>query len=391
MTAKASFDRVVYLFHGGGAMGAYQAGVFKGLHDHGYKPNWVIGTSIGAVNSAIIAGNAPEKRADKLQAFWQAISTKMPPAPDTLNNIFMERWQHLFSASYTACFGQPGFFSPREVNPWLGIQSTPDKLSFYDTSEFRDTLIQFIDFDRINSKDVRLSMGSVRVSSGSLVYFDNTKMEITPEHVMASCALPPGFPAIKIDNQFYWDGGVHSNTQINLLLCEREPLRYLCFMVHLFDSYGTRPTNMDEVLKRQKEISYSSHHREAIYVYRNTHNLRHAIRALCENLSPKKKNDPEIQKLMTLGDSAVIHLVRFHCNGRISDLSSKDYEFSSPSIQTHIQDGCDDANKVLNNEPWKNPAEKEENDVGLILYEVSETPVKDDLLLEGKPDYLTIT
>lgn len=387
-TSAASFDRIVYLFHGGGAIGAYQAGVFEGLHNNGYKPDWVIGTSIGSVNSAIIAGNAPEKRTKKLRDFWASISTQIPPVPDTLNNTFMERWQHFLSASYTASFGQPNFFRPRPISPWFSIDSTPDKLSFYDTSEFRDTLMKYIDFDRINKKEVRLSMGSVRISSGSLVYFDNTKIEITPEHVMASCALPPGFPAIKINNEYYWDGGVHSNTQINLLLCEGEAKRYLCFMVHLFDPCGTVPTNMDDVFKRQKEINYSSHHKEAIYVYRNIHNLRHAIRTLGKNLSPNQLKDPEIKKLLGLGDGAIIHLVRFHCEGSTADLSSKDFEFSSPSITAHIEDGCEDASKVLTNAPWNKPTDK---DVGLVLYEVSKTPIQDNILLEGMPDYLTIT
>jgi NTE family protein len=384
---STTFDRIVYLFHGGGALGAYQAGVFKGLHDKGYHPNWVIGTSIGAVNSAIIAGNPPETRVQQLHDFWSSIATKMPPTPNTLNNILLERWQHFLSALYTSTFGQPGFFSPRSINPWFGIQSTADKLSYYDTSEFRDTLIKHIDFDRLNEQQVRLSMGSVRVANGTLTYFDNTKMEITPDHVMASCALPPGFPAVAIDNQFYWDGGVHSNTQLNLLLCENEPLRYLCFMVHLFDAYGTRPTNMDDVNKRQKEITYSSHHRQAIYVYRQIHHLRHAIRMLGDNLSPEKKNDPELQRLMEYGNDAIIHLVRFHCKGKLSDLSSKDYEFSLPTILEHIHDGCDDVKRALRDPPWEHPSDEK----GLILYEVSDSPIKDDMIFEGMPDYLSIS
>lgn len=370
------FDRIVYLFHGGGALGAYQIGVFEGLCEKGYLPDWIIGTSIGAINSAILAGNAPEKRVKKLREFWHTIATKMPPTPDTLNNILMERWQHFLSALITTYCGQPGFFRPRLWNPWFAVQSTADKLSYYSTDELRSTLAKFIDFERINDCHIRLSLGAVHVATGNLIYFDNTKMKLTLEHVMASAALPPGFPAICIDDQFYWDGGVHSNTQINLLLCEREPLQYLCFMVHLFDSYGTRPTNMDDVYKRQKDIFYSSHHRQAIYTYKVAHNLRHAIRVLSEEMPESKKNDPEIKKLIDLGRTGIIHIARFHYKGKLSDLSSKDYDFSLPTVDLHIKNGYDDVNKALVKPPWYNYVPPD--DIGLILYEVSENRISDN-------------
>lgn len=385
---KNKFDCTVFLFHGGGALGAYQVGVYKGLYDSGYRADWLVGTSIGSVNSAIIAGNAPEKGVRKLHEFWEVISTKLPPVPNVLNNILLERYQHFYSAQYTATFGQKGFFTPRQVNPWLSIESTVDKLSYYDTSEFRETLAKFIDFNRINEQKTRLSMGAVRVATGNLVYFDNTKIEITLDHVMASCALPPGFPAVKIDDQFYWDGGVHSNTQLNLLLCEREPLIYLCFMVHLFDSYGTRPTNMDDVLKRQKDILYSSHHKQAISVYKAIHNLRHAIRALGKDIPEKKKDEPEIQKLLAMGRSGIVHLARFHYKGNFSDLSTKDYEFSLASIEEHIRDGCEDVHRAMRNPPWTEPCPE---DVGLVLYELSDRIVTEKLLVEDTEHYHIVT
>ena len=383
-----TFDRTVYLFHGGGALGAYQTGIFKALSAKKYPVDWVIGTSIGSVTSAIIAGNPPNERIKKLEELWDIVATKIPPVPNTLNNLFMERWQHFLSASNTACFGQPGFFMPRPVNPWLSIQSTADKLSYYDTSELRKTLLKLIDFDLINKKEVRLSMGAVHIATGRLVYFDNTKMPITIDHVMASCALPPGFPAVMVDDQFYWDGGVHSNTQLNLLLCEHEPITYLCFMVNLFNSYGTKPTNMDDVYKRAKDIEYSSHHRQAIYFYRNVHNLRHAIHTLCKNLSKEKQNDPELKELIALGDDAVIHAVRFHCDSKLSDLSSKDYEFSLPSIQQHIQSGCDDVARALSDPPWLKPYPE---DLGLFLYEFPDYPNETMTPFEERARYHLVT
>lgn len=384
---QTPFDRIVYLFHGGGALGAYQVGVVKGLQ-HDYPPDWVIGTSIGSINSAIIAGNKPNKRVEKLENFWKTIATRLPPLPNTVNNIFFERVQNYISAQCSILFGQPNFFTPRLINPWLGQQSTVDKLSYYDTSILRKTLLDYIDFDLINEKRVRLSMGSVRVATGQLIYFDNTKIEIKPEHVMASGALPPGFPAVCIDNQFYWDGGVHSNTQLNLLLCEKEPINYLCFMVHLFDSYGTRPTNMDDVYKRQKDIMYSSRHKQAISVYRAIHNLRHAIRILSENMSKEKKRDPKLKELIDMGRSGIIHLARFHYKGLASDLSSKDCDFSLASMVDHFHDGCDDVTRVLANPPWEKPCPE---DVGLILYEVSDVPINEDSLFDELTDYHHIT
>lgn len=387
-TQPVVFDKTVFLLHGGGALGAYQVGVFKGLSEQGYSPDWVIGTSIGAINSAIIAGNPHEQRVKKLEDFWNTIATQMPAAPNMINNIAMERMQHGYSAQVTALTGQPGFFKPRWWNPWLGTESTADKLSYYDTSLLRDTLLEFVDFDLINQKQTRLSMGAVRIATGKLIYFDNTKVTITPEHVMASCALPPGFPAVDVDGEFYWDGGLHSNTQLNLLLCEREPIRYLCFMVHLFDAYGTRPTNMDAVYKRQKEITYSSHHKQSIFVYRNIHNLRHAIRILGENLPEEKKNDPSLKQILDLGQTGIIHLARFHCKGRHSELSSKDYEFSLPTIMERIKTGCHDVYRVMRNPPWLKPCPE---DVGLVLYEVSDTPLVEDSLFDEIADYAAIT
>lgn len=387
-TAKKSWDKIAYLFHGGGSLGAYQVGVYKGLYENGYAPNWLVGTSIGAINSAIIAGNAPELGVTKLQAFWETIATKMPAVPLMLNNITLERWQHFLSADYTACFGQPGFFMPRKMSPWLALESTADKLSFYDNSELRETLSRFIDFKRINDQKIRLSMGAVRVSTGHLVYFDNTKIEITLDHVMASSALPPGFPAVAIDQQFYWDGGVHSNTQLNLLLCEKEPEAYLCFMVHLFDPYGSQPTSMDDVLKRVKEITYSSHHKQAIYVYKAVHNLRYAIRLLAEQLPKTVKKDPEIQALIALGRSSIVQVARFHCKGKRSDLSSKDYDFSYPTILNSIKSGCDDVYRAMRSPPWNIACP---DNVGLVLYELSDAVASENLLFDDIVNYHVTT
>jgi NTE family protein len=361
-----AFDKIVFMFQGGGALGAYQVGITKALTQHKIEPNWVIGTSIGAVNSAIIAGNIPKLREKKLLQFWQTLTTSLAPTPDILNNLLLERWQKFLSSQYTALFGQPGFFIPRWWNPYLSIQSTADKLSFYDTSIFKQTLCEVIDFDLINEQKVRLSVGAVNITSGELVYFDNQHTTITPEHIMASCALPPGFPAITIGEEMYWDGGIHSNTHLNLLLSEPEPIRYLCFMVHLFDSTGHRPTTMDEVLKRQKDIIYSSHYKEIVKEFCQVRTLRKAIRQLGSALSPADRKNPAIKQLLDMSNEAKIHLVKFHAKSNLSDLSSKDYDFSQTSIADHIKAGDGDVCKLLCNPPWNTTGD----DSGITFYEV---------------------
>lgn len=384
MAKNMDFDHTVLLLHGGGALGAYEVGVFKALQEYGYQPDWIIGTSIGSINSAIIAGNPPEKQLEKLQAFWESIATIMPETPDTLNNLAMEKAQHYLSAAYTLMNGQRGFFTPRAISPWFSLQSTADKLSFYDSSPLRKTLLDLIDFNLINEAKTRLSMGSVRVNTGHLVYFDNTKMHISVDHVMASCALPPGLPAVRIDDHFYWDGGVHSNTQLNLLMSEREPLSYLCFLVNLFDTQGITPTNMEEVLMRQKDIGYASHTRSAILNYRHVHNLRRAIRILADQLPEETKLDPEIKKIINLGQTSIIQAARFHYKNRISDLSSKDYEFSLPSIKAHMHNGYKDVQKTMPDPPWENPCPRE---VGLMMYEVTDNTESYDSLYEETTNY----
>lgn len=369
-----TYERTVLLLQGGGALGAYQVGVFKGLVENNYSPNWIISTSIGAINSAIIAGNKPELRIKKLLEFWDTIATKLPPSPETLNNILMKRWENYLSAQMTIWFGQPGFFKPRWWNPLLSINSTTDKLSYYDTDELRDTLIKLVDFDYLNESKIRLSIGSVHIPTGHLLYFDNTKMRITPDHVMASSALPPGFPAINIEGEMFWDGGVHSNTQVNLLLADAEPKITLCFMVELFDSFGCVPKTMDDVLKRQKDINFSSHHRQFVRVYRSVHNLRRAIHILGRHLSENERKNPKVKKLLELGRDGIIRIVRFHYHGKHADLASKDYEFSSPSIETHITTGHKDVARALLDPPWLKP---ENEDLGLFLYEVTQYPVED--------------
>jgi NTE family protein len=297
---------------------------------------------------------------------------KVPPM---LNNIFFHRLMNYYSAQWTATFGVPGFFKPRFLDPWFGIKSSVDQLSYYDTDQLQETLMRLIDFERINAQHVRLSMGAVNVETGDLIYFDNTKIKIGPEHVMASAAFPPAMPAVMVDGQYFWDGGIHSNTLINLLLTENIP-RSLCIMSNLFDSYGMRPRVMDDVCRRVKDISYSSRHKQFVKLYAALHQLRHELHVLAKYVPKDVKQKAEIKDILDRSHDSTLHIVRLHYKGRDSDLSSKDYEFSIPSIINHRAAGLIDMNKALDKAPW---ISAKANDRGLVMHEIS-NQITDDTL-----------
>lgn len=287
--APTNHDYIACCFQGGGAMGAYQVGVLEALLEEDYSPDWFVGTSIGAINSAIAAGNSEKDRIDKLKAFWQLIST--PPLIDESlipHDTFNRRLHHFISAQTTLLFGQPGFFSPRWSSPAPASWNKPF-LSYYDTAPLRGTLEEFVDFDRINSGKIRLSVGAVEVATGAMRYFDSEKETIGPEHIMASGALPPGFPPVEVEGRLYWDGGLSSNTPLSYVLLDQRPKALLCFMVHLFDSYGLEPAHMDDVEKRKKDIVYSSRFEKIIELHHEIHSLKYQIHQLIQELPPAKK------------------------------------------------------------------------------------------------------
>src|SRR5271168_632011 len=247
--------KVALVLQGGGALGSYQAGVYEALASSDYKPHWVAGISIGAINAALIAGNSPETRVEKLREFWRAITT---PAgcvtPISFNGACLPLdLAKQISAMQTLFLGQTNFFAPRKPADWW-FGSTPT--SYYDTSSLKSTLERLVDFDRINSKEIRFSVGAVNVRTGNFVYFDNAETEIRSEHVLASGALPPGFPAVEIDGEHYWDGGLVSNTPLQYVI-EYYPRRsHLVFQVDLFPARGALPGNLNEVTERDKDIRY---------------------------------------------------------------------------------------------------------------------------------------
>ncbi|WP_367605719.1 patatin-like phospholipase family protein [Legionella sp. W05-934-2] len=363
------FDSIACSLQGGGALGAYQVGVLKALHEAEYDPDWFVGTSIGAINAAICAGNQKQNRIEKLIEFWYGISRSNPldslPVPD---DVAWNRCLNYWSAQSSLIQGQDGFFHLRFPPPNMSWHDDPKLLSYYDTSPLRQTLEKLIDFDWLNSGKVRLSLGAVEITSGEITYFDSKTTTIKPEHIMASGALPPGFPAVEVDGKLYWDGGISSNTPVNYVLTDRNAKIRLCFMIHLFDSFGLKPKSLDDILKRKKDIEFSSRFTKTLEMYKVIHKLRYQIDQLSQLIPETKCNEPIIKECIRSGRDHHIALVRFLNKGSDTDLSSKDYEFSKRSIDKLIKDGYEQAVQAVKKSVWNQPIPPAE---GIALYDTA--------------------
>ena len=290
----ATYDKKVGLvLQGGGALGSYQAGVYEVLARSDYLPDWVAGISIGAINAAIIAGNAPADRVAKLKTFWDEVTAPTAGWPAALPPGLAGA-QRRASAMASVIFGQPGFFAPR---PPLQFLASPPPTSWYDTATLKSTLERLVDFDRVNARQTRLSVGAVNVRTGNFAYFDNAQTTIRPEHIMASGALPPGFPAIEIDGEQYWDGGLVSNTPLQYMMEKLPRVSRIVFQVDLFSARGARPGNIDEAENRARDIRYSSRTRAVTDNFRRQHDLGHNIQLLWEQLPEHLRKLPEAQYL----------------------------------------------------------------------------------------------
>jgi NTE family protein len=340
--------RVALVLQGGGALGSYQAGVYEALSASEYLPDWVAGISIGAVNAAIIAGNAPQRRVERLRAFWERITT--PPWPN-LPSALLDGHRHM-SALSALMFGQPGFFSPRPVLHWL-FGATPP--SYYDTGALKSTLERLADFDRINAREMRFSVAAVNVRTGNFAYFDNAKMTIRPEHVMASGALPPAFPAVEIDGECYWDGGLVSNTPLQYVVESIPRCSRLIFQVDLFCAGGEVPADLGEVKEREKDIQYSSRTRAATDILRSIHDVRHNINSLWENLPDQLRKTPEAQFLYKFGCVTTMDIVELIYRPPSLEGPSKDYEFSRPTMKARWAQGLSDGRTALLSSSWLAP------------------------------------
>src|SRR6202158_2006089 len=298
--SPARAQRVLVL-QGGGALGSYQAGAYQALCHHDFEPDWVAGISIGAINAAIIAGNPPERRVQRLKEFWEMVSSPVPWNPVTKS----DRGRVLFnetSAALIATFGVPGFFTPRIPPAPLWPPGSPQSQSYYDTAPLKKTLERLVDFDRINDLKTRLSIGAVSVTTGNFKYFDSFEFrklgkKIGPEHIMASGALPPGFPSIEIEGEHFWDGGIASNTPLDYVLDEADRSDLLIFQVDLFSARGPLPASLLEAAEREKDIRFSSRTRMNTDKNKQIHNARKAVRDLIDKLPDHLKDDPSVEFL----------------------------------------------------------------------------------------------
>jgi len=366
----ASYNKKVALvLQGGGALGSYQAGVYEALAASDYEPDWVAGISIGAINAAIIAGNAPEQRVEKLRRFWETVTT--PPSfwPAWLDGLVpLPGQRRQFGSAQALLFGQSGFFGPHAPMAWLAA-SPPT--SFYDTAALKTTLESLVDFDRINGGDMRLSVGAVNVRTGNFAYFDSGEIAIRPEHIMASGALPPGFAAIEIDGEHYWDGGLVSNTPLQYVLAKIPRRSRLTFQVDVFHARGAVPTTLAEVVEREKDIRYSSRTRAATDTVREMHDVRHNINTLWDNLPEALRDTAEGRFLYNFGCVTTMDIAQIIYRPTDSQGQTKDYEFSRTTMMERWAQGRADAVATLEASPWLEPMPAE---LGARTFDVLGTP-----------------
>jgi NTE family protein len=343
--AFLAHDRRILLLQGGGALGAYHAGVYEGLAAAGFAPDWVVGISIGAINAAIIAGNPPERRADRLREFWNLVSAQAPFAlPAAMD--FARPMMNRMAAASAMFFGIPGFFVPRVPPPQFAPEGTLAAVSYYDTEPLRATLNRLVDFDRINSGDVRLSLGAVNARSGESVYFDSEDCSITASHVMASGALPPAFPPVEIDGEHYFDGGIMSNTPMQYAAKDFR-MNALIVQVDLFSGLGELPRNLNQVQERVKDIQFQSKTRFSYAQVREIEALRTALAEVLDKLPAGIRSDPQVQKLAEVSRRGALSLIRLVNRHDTKSSDFKDYEFSRATVDELWQAGHGDIERVL--------------------------------------------
>ena len=366
----ATAKRVLVL-QGGGALGSYQAGAYQALCNFDFEPDWIAGISIGAVNAAIIAGNAPEKRVERLKEFWELVSSPVPWNPiakgDRGRSLFNET-----SAALIATFGVPGFFQPRFPPAPFWPQGNPQALSYYDTTPLRATLERLVDFDRINDLKTRLSVGAVSVTTGNFRYFDNFAFKklgkkIGPEHIMASGALPPGFPSIEIEGEHFWDGGISSNTPLDYVV-EDVTEDLLIFQVDLFSARGPLPVSLLEAAEREKDIRFSSRTRLNTDKNKQVHNARKALRELIGKLPEHLKNDPSLDILSKVANENTVTVVHLIYRSKNYESSSKDYDFSHIGMVEHWGAGVRDVHLSMRHKDW---LERPQSDETMVTYDLT--------------------
>lgn len=358
------YGQVVLVLQGGGALGAYQAGVYEALCEAGIEPDWVVGTSIGAINSALIAGAPPGERIDRLRAFWKRVEQGnwLPGAK------FMPAWLATSARNAVAVTtGVPGFFEPNPrafLSPHLPLG--PEGAGYYSTDRLRETLMELVDFDQVNEGNVRLTVGASNVRTSEMTYFDSRDMPLTLEHVMASGALPPAFPAVRIGDELFWDGGILSNTPVEVVFDDNPRRNSMVFAVHIWNPHGPEPRSIWEVMNRQKDLQYSSRAAAHIKRQRQLHRLRHIIAELSSTLPPEKLGQSRFAEMKAYGCTTTMHVVRLLAPALEYEDHSKDLDFSPAGIASRWEAGYRDTSITLDKAPWREPSDPLE---GFVLHE----------------------
>lgn len=369
------WETVALTLQGGGALGAYQAGVYEGLFEAGIAPNWIAGISIGALNTALIAGNAPEHRVARLREFWETICQPAwsPPLPAFIEHALFNSGDAVrksftaLQAAGAVIEGQKGFFTPRFPPPLPTAAGEPGKASYYDTTPLKATLERLCDFDRINSREIRVSVGAVNVGTGNFVYFDNSTTTLRPEHFIASGALPPGFAAVEIDGEYYWDGGLMSNTPLYEVIQTTPRRDTLAFQVDLWSARGPVPDNITDVQGRMKDIQYSSRTRMVTDMLQRSQRFRHVLREVLERVAPEHRQDRWIELADELSCSKkynVIHLIYRH---KEYEGHFKDFQFGISTMREHWTSGLQDIRASLGQPGW---LDKPDNDSGFVTHDI---------------------
>jgi NTE family protein len=356
--------QTVLVLQGGGALGSYQAGVYEALAQGGVMPDWIAGVSIGAINAALIAGNPPARRVERLHAFWHRVTSPTAHFP-SLGLSILETMEQRVGAAGAMLFGQPGFFRPRNPLDWLGAAGP---VSIYDTSDLRRTLEELVDFGRINAGPLRLSVGAVEVATGNMIYFDTAQMRLGPDHIMASGALPPGFPPVVIDGRAYWDGGLISNTPLQYVMSEKPRRHSVMFQVDVFPARGPLPQNLDQVAEREKDIRFSSRTRTGTNDAGARQAMRRHVRRFLDRLPPELANDPVAHDLRDFACGAEIDVVQLIYRPDVPQGSQKDFQFDHTTMQRRWAAGLADATRTLAVAPWQQPVPP---DTGFRTFDVT--------------------
>ena len=366
-------QETILVLQGGGALGAYQAGVFEALSKVYREPSWLAGISIGAINAALIAGNPPEERVERLREFWTLVSSSLAApvlAPDSVGRDFLNE----SSATHAMLFGVPGFFKPRVPPAPFQLAGTLGAISYYDTAPLRQTLERLVDFELLNSGATRLSVGAVNVRTGNFEYFDTAKQTIDVRHIMASGALPPGLPPVEIDGEQFWDGGLVSNSPLQYVLDQPGGGRRAVFQVDLFPARGPLPVDLAQVSEREKDIRFSSRTRMNTTVELQMHAIAQAARRLVAKLPPKLRDDPDAKALAELRCEAEVAVVHLIYRSKQYETQSKDYEFSRISMREHWDAGRADTEQTLSDPRW---VHRRHNATGVHVYDLTAPHPKD--------------